>query len=336
MEPITHTLASVALARAGVNRATRLATPMIFLAGVAPDLDLLSRWFGPASYLAYHRAATHSLVGAGALAALIALLFWLPGRSHEKAPIRFGGALLAAGAGGALHLLFDLTNNRGVQLLWPFHAKWYAWDLADIVDPWVLALLLLGLLLPGLFRLVTQEIGARPAVRGAQRGAIVALALVALYGGARLWLHTRAMATLDSHVYHGAAPLAFAAFPAATWPFVWYGIVETENTIEEVEVRVGPGSYFAPDSGRTNFKPEPSPALEAARNTQSAETFLRYARFPWASVVRLQQGYRIELRDLRFAAALPRRPGLMATIEVDDNLRITKEELNFEPRERLR
>jgi inner membrane protein len=336
MDLVTHALVSGALARAGVNRATRWATPIALLAGTAPDLDLLSRSGGAENYLAWHRTALHSLTGASVLALAIAFGSWALGRRHPANPVRLPGALIAAASGAALHVLLDLANNRGVRLLWPFSEKWYAWDLIDVIDPWVIALVVLGLLLPGLFRLVTQEIGARPARHGAQRGAIVALALLAVYFGARVWLHTRANAILNSHLYRGAAPLAANAFPAATSPFVWYGVVETENTLEEVEVHLGPGAYFAPDRGRTNFKPDPVPALEAARMTESVELFLRYARFPHATVVRLQQGFRIELRDLRFAAALPRRPGVMATVVVDDEMKVLSQELKFEPRALLR
>src|SRR6266849_2073648 len=261
MEPVTHALASLALSRAGVNRVTRLATPMLLISGLAADLDWLSVFRGARAFLRDHRVVTHSLVGAAVIALATAGAFWALGRKHPSAPIRFVRALLVCGAGTAGHLLFDLGNSYGVMLLWPFRAKWYAWDLLAPIDPWVLILLLLGLLLPGLFRLVSEEIGARPKARGAQRGAIIALALLAAYCGGRSVLHERAIALLRSRLYRGSTPLAAGAFPRGASPLTWSGVVETDNTLEQIEVSLAPGSSFDPDLARTHFKPEASPAL---------------------------------------------------------------------------
>jgi hypothetical protein len=57
----------------------------------------------------------------------------------------------------------------------------------------------------------------------------------------------------------------------------------------------------APD--RTLYKPEPSPALEAARQTFVVHKFLEFAQYPLWRVVPLPEpegGHRVEVRDLRF------------------------------------
>ncbi|HEX2716023.1 MAG TPA: metal-dependent hydrolase, partial [Candidatus Acidoferrales bacterium] len=183
MEPVTHALVSLALGRAGLEKTTRWATPMLIVAGLAADVDWLSVAAGPHAFLRAHRTATHSLGGAVAISLLIGGIFWWWGRRDSARPVRLLRALAVCGIGAAAHLLLDLTNSYGAQLLWPFHEKWYAWDLTDTVDPWVLILLLLGLLLPELFRLVTEEIGGRTKSRGSRRGAIIALILLAVYSG---------------------------------------------------------------------------------------------------------------------------------------------------------
>ncbi len=330
MDPVTHTAASLALARAGLDRATRLATPMLLISGLAADLDWLSLAGGARAYLHLHRTATHSLLGTAAIAFALAAMFWWLGRGHPTAPVRFGRAAAVCAAGAGLHLLLDLTNSYGVQLLWPFRTKWYALDLMDSIDPWVLFLLLMGLLLPGLFRLVSEEIGARPKKRGPQRGAIIALALLAAYCGGRSVLHERAMALLRSRLYHGATPLAAGAFPRGASPLTWSGVVETDNTLEQIEVSLAPGSSFDPDLARTHFKPEASPALDAARKSELAQDFLNFARFPMASVQKTDDGYRVELRDLRFSSPLPGRRELVATIDLNRQAQVTHEELRFE------
>jgi len=39
MEPVTHALTSIALGRAGLNKITRAATPMLLFSGLIADVD---------------------------------------------------------------------------------------------------------------------------------------------------------------------------------------------------------------------------------------------------------------------------------------------------------
>ena len=331
MEPVTHALTSLAVGRAGLNKTTRLATPMLLAAGLAADLDWLSLAGGARAFFHGYRTVTHSLLGTAVIAAGVAGVFWAFGRKHPTRPVRYVRALLVCGAAAAVHLLFDLTNSYGVKLLWPFSGKWTAWDLLAPIDPWLLVLLLLGLLLPGLFRLVSEEIGARPKRRGAQRGAIVALALLLLYCGGRWVLHERAVELLRSGLYHGVTPLLVAAFPSGASPLSWAGVVESENTLEELEVSLVPGTPFDLDVSRTHFKPEPSPALEAARKSGFAQEYLKFARFPKATVEKTPEGFRVELRDLRFTSPLHGRSGPIAVIDLNSQAQVIHEELRLAP-----
>lgn len=328
MDAVTHCLAAVMVSRAGLDRTTRLATPMLVLSTLAVDLDWLSRAAGPAASLEYHRAATHSLPMGVALAAIVGVLFCWATRKHRTVSLRVGPVLAVSVTGAGIHLFLDVLTSRGAQLLWPFRAQVTAFDLFTETDPWVLMVLLLGLLLPGLFRLVSEEIGARPTRQGPQRGAAVALAVVSVYGIGRYALHDRAVELLGSRLYHQAAPRAAAAFPSAVSPLVWQGVVETQNTLETIDVRLGPGSFFDPDRSTTHYKPEPSALLEAAQNTTTARKFLRFARFPKASVEKLSEGYRVELRDLRFGGT-GRPAGWVAQVELDAQMRVVKEEIAF-------
>ena len=299
MEPVIHALASVALAKAGVGRGMRGATPMLLVSGLAADLDWASYAGGPRAFMDAHRTVTHSLVGTLVIAAAVAAVFTRFGKKAEGKQPGFLKVLMVCLSGAGLHLLLDLGNPYGVKLLWPFSGKWFAWDLTTAVDPWLLFLLAAGLLLPALFRLVTEEIGAKS--RRAGRGAMVALVLAALYLGGRWMLHERASVLLMARMYHGAAPLAAGAFPQSASPFAWNGVVMTENTVEEVTVPVGPGGEFDPERSRTFFKPEATPQLEAALGDEVAKKFVAYARFPLASVERIEAGWRVTLRDARFA-----------------------------------
>jgi inner membrane protein len=336
VEPVTHLLASFALSRAGLKRATRWATPILLTAGLAPDLDFASRAAGPVAYLRLHRAATHSLLGSAALAvALAAAFWWLGGKDRERGSprVRFAPALALAAIGIAAHLLLDLGTSYGVRLLWPFSARLYAWNLWAEVDPWILLLLAAGVLLPALLGLVVREIGARPR-RGASRGAWAALALLAVYGAGRGVLHARACALLASRIYHDQTPLAVGAFPSPGSPFAWRGIAETADTIETFELSFLPGApedWFEPHRSRAHFKPHGSPALERARATPLAQQWLAAARFPLATVERREDGYRVEFRDLRYPSGAGSLLLPAAVIRLDPGLRVVSERLIFGP-----
>ncbi len=304
MEPVTHALASLALGQTGLNRVSRLATPMLLVSGLAADLDWLAYLGGPRLFLATHRAASHSLLGAALIACVTAALFSRfprPGPTARHA-VQFFPALIVCLAGASVHLLLDLSNSYGVKLLWPFSGRWYAWDFAPSLDPLLLFLLLAAVLLPRLFGLVTQEISGRAQIHQGSRGTTAVMLLVLLYFGGRGVAHQNAVALLNSRVYRGETPLRSSAFPLSS-PLNWTGLVETPDAIDEVQVPLF--GAFDPETAHPHFKPADSPALENARRSPAAQAFLAFARFPFATQEETSYGYRIELRDLRWAAAPP-------------------------------
>src|SRR5208283_5741734 len=80
VDNLTHTLTAVALSHAGLNRKTRFATLTLIAAANLPDLDIISRLWGSATYLKYHRGITHSILGVSLLAFLLAGTIYLLGR----------------------------------------------------------------------------------------------------------------------------------------------------------------------------------------------------------------------------------------------------------------
>ena len=77
MEPVTHALTSLALARVGQRRLPRFGTAMLVVAGVAPDLDYASYLGGASSFLRYDRTLLHSLLSSFVLAIALAAAFLL-------------------------------------------------------------------------------------------------------------------------------------------------------------------------------------------------------------------------------------------------------------------
>lgn len=343
MEPVTHALTSLALARAGQKRLPRFGTTMLVVAGIAPDLDCASYLGGASSFLRFDRTLLHSLLSSFVLAIVIAAVFYFfaagrdrqfSGKGGSTAPrLHFGAALLVCTIGIAAHLLLDLASGVGVQLLWPFQIRWFAFDLLREFDIWILILLGVGLLLPMLIGLVIEEIGERKGRRrDLQRGAIAALTLLLAYVGAREVLHSRADDLLQSHDYHGRTPLAADAFPSSTSPLEWRGVASTDNTIEEVDVPFAPGREFDPERSLTQYKPDDSPALQAAQRAATTLRFLRYARFPIASVMRMGDKYQFELRDARFAANDTSVANIFVRVKIGANMQILEEDFLFASR----
>ena len=340
MDPATHTLFSFAIARAGANRLTRGATGLLLVSGVAADLDLLSYFAGPNTFYRLHGTLLHSVAGSAALALAIAGLAVLldrrlaanRNRPSGYAPLRFSGVLAACAIGCAGHLLLDFFSDNPIRLWWPFRSSWSCLNFTPTFDVWIFLVLLAGSALPALFRLINEEIGERKKGMRISKGAFAALLLVAAAMGWRGWMHRRAEDLLFSREYHGAAPVRSAAFPEITTPFAWRGVVATDNTLETIEVSFAPGSVFDPDRSIREYKPDPSPALDTAERTSTAQLFSACAQFPAASFQQADDGYRLVLRDLRYASAVHGFPHLIAEVDLNPQLQVTREELRFAKR----
>ena len=330
MEPVTHALTSIALGRAGLNKITRAATPMLLFSGLIADVDWVTRLAGADTFLRGHRTVTHSFVGTAAIVAAVATVSWFICRKYSKFALGILPAFAICAVGAGAHLLLDMMNGYGVKLLWPFSPKWYAWDLADAVDSWILFFLLVGLLVPELFRLVLEEIGSKPKRRGRQRGAIVGLVFVALVIAGRAVAHHQATALLDSRNYRGQTPLEVAAFPRPSNPLLWSGVVETDNAIFNLEVPLGLGREFDPELADAHFKPQPSLTLKNAVSSPAAIEFLSFARFPLASVQPQGDGFQVRLRDMRFASELAGRRGVIAIIDLNAQSLVISEHLEYD------
>ena len=225
------------------------------------------------------------------------------------------------------HDLLDLCSGEGIQWFWPFRTHWSHWNLAESFDPWALLILIAGLLIPQLFRLVREEVGARK--KNGSGAAVFTLIMLVAYFGARDYFHGRVMDLLLSSEFHGREPLSAGAFPSSTNPLSWRGVVSTDNTLEEIEVSLAPRADFNPDRSLTHYKPPDSPPLDSAEKSQTAQRFLRYAEFPLASVFRREDGYRVELRDLRFSATDQSAANLVVRVELTAGLQIVKERLRY-------
>ncbi len=327
MDNLTHTLTGIALSQAGLNRKTRFATLALILGSNAPDVDVLAGARGSVNYLEYHRGITHSFVGVTALALILAVGIYFAGRKIKPKPsgppLDIRWLLVVCWIATVGHLLLDFTNQYGVRPFLPFIGRWHAWDIMPIFDPILWLIFALGLGLPFLLRMVSEEVGAgRP---GYRRGAVLALAGMVLLWGLRDFNHRRVLTELASNNYGQEPALRLGAFPTLN-PFDWSCVVETDTAYYML-----PASALNSDVDAAHaepfHKPEPSPALDAAMRSHVGRLFMNFARFPWAEVEEDQDEYEVRIRDLRFDR-------FEATVDLDRNLAVHDQNFSFtgEPR----
>jgi membrane-bound metal-dependent hydrolase YbcI (DUF457 family) len=355
---VTHGLASLAVARGFFPR---LAKPpmmaVIVIVGCFADIDWLSQYFGPSAFLAWHRTYTHSIIGtlliSVALPAILMATTYLGGivlwdgvfvsigtlQKGETIPdgslamrTLIWRSLIVAGfvaplCAALLHIAMDACQSSGDAFFWPFSSRRFAADWLPPIDPWILTILIACIALPELLHLVSSEIGAKSKKPRGQTGALIGLALVFIYIGARATLHSNVLATMESRTFHGETPRRVAAFPESLSILSWHGVVETESALNEIEVSAFSSDTFDADSSVRQFKPDPSPALDAARNTVVARRFLAMAQIPKASLEKTDVGFVVVLRDLRYVAASDTQHEIAAVIELDPNNKVTSQEL---------
>src|SRR5215470_17437168 len=202
MDPLTHGLTSFALKRAFFPRAPRPILISMILAGTLADLDWFCAFLGPATYLNWSYGPIHSISIAILLALLVSLAMLAYARSRG---VILTGMLwwFAPLCASLLHIGMDALLYAGAKLFWPFSPKRVSLDWAPSFDLWVLALLSAGILIPELFRLVTEEIGAKSKKPSGQVGGVVVFALLAAYFVLRGMLHGEAALLILERSYAG-------------------------------------------------------------------------------------------------------------------------------------
>jgi membrane-bound metal-dependent hydrolase YbcI (DUF457 family) len=313
------------------------------LAGTIADLDLVSALFGPGAYLDARLTFTHSILGTLVIIAIaVGSALWV--RAKRGAPQRPSATsdpgiamlVIATAPMTVAHILLDVCTSAGVALFWPWRQTRFALDWLPRVDPWILALLLAGILLPELSGLVGSEIGTKDKSPRGRNGAIAALTLLLIYIGARAILHGNAVAQLDAHTYRGELPQHLAAFADPVSLVNWHGVVETTNQICAVNVPATESTRFDSESGSCSHKPENSSFLQAAQQTADVKKFLQASRFPKASVGPAADGAEVVVRDMRNIVGNEKRYAVAAYVLLDGNGQVTSQVITWERELRLR
>ena len=337
MDNITHTLVGVTLVRAGLGRSTPGATAAMVIASNAPDLDIVSAITGGAvPYLAAHRGPTHGLLGVFGLALLSALIVWgvqrMRGRTESWRAL--AGLTGVALAGTTLHVLMDLPTSYGVRLLSPFDTTWYALDWLPIVDVYLWAVLIAGIVIATLRR-DKRVMVART---------VLALCLL-FYAGRAVAQHRALQVATSTRANGSPAPCAIApvlsrhpdviesaaagpgvclqaaALPTFFSPFTWQLIRQQSDGYEMRQI-----SLLSPERSSDRFwiPSETDQWVAEARRTTTGRVFLNFSRLPATrSVTQPDGSHKVRLVDVRFVGGPfqfedhpQERPPFVATIVI--------------------
>jgi inner membrane protein len=305
MEPVTHFLTGACIGRAGLNRKTALATLGAVLAAEAADLDVLWGFGGPVDELKHHRGITHTFIAAPVVAGVATLAVWgyhvwrerrrarklaklniepgapLPPKLAPR-KLHLGWLYLATLIAALSHILLDWTNNYGVRPFFPFNPQWYAGSFVFIAEPVLWALLLAALVFPWLFGITDREIGARSKGPRGQYWALFALTGMVLVWILRFTTHEQALAMLKTQPITTQPVVRAAAEPFPVNPFRWHAIVETPAFFQTAEINTRSGVVDSDPQRDVLYKPNATPAVQAARQTGLGRVYLDWGR--WAVV----------------------------------------------------
>jgi inner membrane protein len=308
MDNLTHSLIGAALGQAGLKRKTGLAMPALIIAANLPDVDAACFfWLDCTEHLGFRRGITHGPIAMVVLPLLLAAALWgydrwqaqRGTRPEGRLAVHFGWLFTLSLIGCLSHPLFDWFNNYGVRLLEPFSSQWFYGDVLFIIDPWIIAMLGVGVWLSRRREKVGSISWHRPAS--------TALTIMALYIAFNLGVSR--MAVLFP-AYAGMSVKVANPVPVTFWrrEILWRKSGRLFNPRQPESYGRYSFSLFGGEELSSAAKPVESnmgdPRIaEWAKGDPQAEAFLFWSRMPVA-----QPGPKgILLTDQRFMDSPARR-----------------------------
>lgn len=339
MDNLTHTLVGVTLVRAGLGARTPGAMATMVIASNIPDADVVSAFGGAVDYLAAHRGPTHGLLGVVLLALVAGAIVaaWRARRRDSRAEALRSLVPLwkIALAGTVLHVLMDLPTSYGTRILSPFSDTWFALDWVPIIDIYIWAMLLIGIVVtwlkPGarrtIARVVLASIAAFYVVRaGAHLQALERAATTRADGSVAACASAPVLTRHPSVIVAAQAGpgdcLQAAALPGFLSPLQWRLIRQQADGYEMRDIRLGRAEPISP---RVFIPSEGDAWVARARATQTARVFLSFSRFPASRSAIMSDGARrVQFVDVRFVGDPPRvldlnpesRAPFLVTVEI--------------------
>ena len=361
MDNVTHSLFALTLGRTRIGQAGRGTTAALLIASNIPDIDIVMAAQGGASYLQWHRGPTHgslAIVALGVPAAALAWLWiwfqeWRAGKPLERAA-PFPMLVAVSMIGVVFHLMMDFPTSYGTRLLSPFDWHWFSVDWMPIIDIYLIAILVVGLLTAG------RSAEAR------QRAALMVFAFMLANYGVRAALHHQAVAlaprifgplpdTCDPVALPAFAPeswprertgvsgrrspclVSVSAMPTFVWPTTWRVITQLSNGYEIHDLDLIDATFRSGSSSKTPrvrlyFPNEWTLQTTMASETRLGQIYLSFSRFPAARPSVDSTGTStVRWSDMRFVGgplrldARQQRDAFSAVIRIDSGGRVIEE-----------
>lgn len=134
MDPLSQGVVGVTVPQALLKKNQYMGWGFLFsfLAGMAPDLDVVIRSStDPLLFLEYHRQFTHSLAFIPIGGFICAVFFHFSFRYRMPFKLNYIYSVLGYGT----HGLLDACTTYGTQLFWPFTNERVSWNNISIIDP---------------------------------------------------------------------------------------------------------------------------------------------------------------------------------------------------------
>ena len=233
---------------------------VVTLCSVLPDLDVLLPG-GGLEYLVSHRGISHSFLGIGVMAVVVA---WVA-RKVGLTSYSYKQVLIASLVGLFSHVFFDLVTTFGTLVFAPFSNYRMAWDALFIIDPYLDVLLIGTLLIGWLTRLGAKgyRIGG-----GLVGGYVLAAFLITGIGHVQLqnWADARDLAVEKA-----------AVMPTPFSPLHRRGMVLSEGTVYWVSMTLFGG--VVGDARRFDFALADD-RLSPLWDSRSGEIYRWFTRYP--------------------------------------------------------
>ena len=265
MDPFTQGAVGAALPLAiRRGKSATVAAGCGFLAGLAPDLDIVLR--DPEDtllFLEYHRQFTHALIFIPVGSAIVAGALF--GLARGWFAMGFLEIWLLCALGYATHGILDAATSYGTFLLWPFSDERFAFNVISVIDP--------------LFTVPVASLVMVGVLRKDGRWARGALGWAVLYLALGTWQHHAALSMAHTLAEsRGHVPSRIIAKPTFGNILLWRTVYETADYFQVDAVRPGPWakSFAGAQAAKLDVKRD-FPWLEPT--SQQARDIGRFRRF---------------------------------------------------------
>lgn len=300
MDPVTHGIIGLGIAALS-GQPLSIENPLVVgvtLGAIAPDLDVVVKYWGNYQYLKHHRGVSHSIVGLVGISLIITF-----GLSLFYKEASFLNLLLWVFLGSASHTFFDILNSYGVRPLLPFNNRKLVAGILMLYDPFI-TVLSLGLIFVNVDRATKI---------------LATIILVSLYIFFRILIKNRVKKILDNRYKISERKDKLYVLPALMNFFKWDFIIQTKkyNIVGQINFITNKVKIR-----KKLIKPN-NKLIKKAYRTELGRYFREFSPVTHVEIVEQDTNIELKITDLRFYL----RNNFMhhVTIVFDENNQVIEE-----------